>query len=781
MKKIYSFCFLLLLSFTCAAQIPRNFNYQAILRDADKELMTNQEVNLRISLLQGSETGTSVYTENHSVTTNDYGLVNLKIGNGTNPTSDFSMIDWSDNNYFLLIEIMDAAGSGYIPLGASELLSVPYSIHSRTSDTAKALNNKILYFSDSDTLFAVKDRDGNVVFAVFPDGAKVFVDETQKRNVGGFAVSGRGTGKGNLDFFSITPDSARITLNENAKGQPGGFAVSGRGTGKSSFNDYFNISSQSSAEVIEPSEPRILWYPKKEAFLAGRVLVEHPDSVGLNSLSTGFESKAIGNYSQALGYQSRAFGDYSSAIGYQAMASSTNAFAFGSYARALGENSFAFGEDAEAYSSESYSFGRGAKSYGYRSFAFGSSGVDSSGAATGVTQAKGNYSFAIGQGSITGIDLADCPPKPPKYPGTQEEFWKIYYSGEGAVAIGVGDSSLASYATTLGYYNTASYGSVALGYKNKSYGMRSAILGGYSNIVNSSSSVIAGGHGHRIDAPNAGILGGTENKVHSDAAWGVIGGGYRNEIYGSTSTILNGTYNVATGALSTVIGSRNNAYSWCETVIGRYNDYDLSGNPENWEATDHLFVIGNGTAEDARSNAMVVLKNGRIGVGTTGKPISRFHVNSLSDENALRVQVSGSTKLIVNSNGGTAIGRFYTPPSDGLYVQGNAFFESEVSALTFTDRTPYPKDLETAYKAVFSMNRLPDGEYDENNKENQLDHSKLHPFVNSVDGNHRDLSATVSAQNEVIKDLVKQIGKLNDENELLKQKINEIVELLKVE
>jgi len=340
---------------------------------------------------------------------------------------------------------------------------------------------------------------------------------------------------------------------------------------------------------------------------------------------------------------------------------------------------------------------------------------------------------------------------------------------------------LASYATTLGYYNTASYGSVALGYKNKSYGMRSAILGGYSNIINSSSSVIAGGHGHIVDAPYAGVLGGTDNKVHSEAAWGVIGGGYRNEIYGSTSTIVNGTYNIATGALSTVIGSRNNAYSWCETVIGRYNDYEATGNPDSWEDSDHLFVIGNGTAENARSNAMVVLKNGKIGVGTTGKPISRFHVNSLSDENALRVQVSGSTKLIVNSNGGTAIGRFYTPPSDGLYVQGNAFFESEVSALTFTDRTPYPKDLETAYKAVFSMNRLPDGEYDENNKENQLDHSKLHPFVNSVDGNHRDLSATVSAQNEVIKDLVKQIGKLNDENELLKQKINEIVELLKVE
>jgi len=68
--------------------------------------------------------------------------------------------------------------------------------------------------------------------------------------------------------------------------------------------------------------------------------------------------------------------------------------------------------------------------------------------------------------------------------------------------------------------------------------------------------------------------------------------------------------------------------------------------------------------------------------------------------------------------------------------------------------------------------------YDENNKENQLDHSKLHPFVNSADGNHRDLSATVSAQNEVIKDLVKQIGELKDENEVLKEKLNEIINLL---
>src|SRR6056297_942998 len=271
MKRIVLFVVCLFYSLLIIGQVPGSFNYQATLRNADGELMTNQEVNLRISLLQGSEAGLSVYTETHAVTTNDYGLVNLKIGQGTDPTSDFSMIEWNENNYFLSIEIMDAAGSGYISLGASELQSVPYSIYSNnsinslysdTSDIARSLDNKILYFSDSDTLFAVKDREGNIVFAVFPDGAKIYVDE-------------KGT-----------------------KGTVGGFAVSGRGTGKAIVKDYFNISSQSSTEVIDPSEPRILWYPNKEAFLVGRVLVEDPDSVGINSVSTGFESKAIGDWSQ---------------------------------------------------------------------------------------------------------------------------------------------------------------------------------------------------------------------------------------------------------------------------------------------------------------------------------------------------------------------------------------------------------------------------------------------------------------------------------------------------
>ena len=775
-----SFLFFLTLFFFGLAisysQVPDSFTYQTVIRNSSGELIANQDINFSISIVEGSIEGSSVFSETQLVKSNAYGVCNLKIGSGEDASVLLSSLNWGTNKYFLTIAIDETGNTDFTEIGAVELLSVPYSFYSNHSasadhainaevasdafnadsalyadtsgyslmsgnsntstyalksdsaNVAKRLDEDVLYFTDTDTLFAVKDRNGNIVFAVYPDGAKVYVNNATKGKVGGFAVTGRNPTKASIEenYMVITADSTRVYIPESSvKGSVGGFAVSGRNPTKGIGNDYFNISGINSANVdtINPSEARMVWYPKSEAFLVGRVLIEKPDSVGINSLATGYESKAIGDYSQALGYKSIARSDYATAIGKNALAN--------------GLNSFAFGENAEAYSSESYSFGRGAKAFGYRSFAFGSSGVDSSGAATGVTQAKGNYSFAIGQGSITGIDLEDCPPKPPKYFGTQEEYWKIYYSGEGAVAIGVGDSSLASYATTIGYYNTASYGSVALGYKNKSYGMQSAILGGYSNTVNSSSSVIAGGHGHQIDAPYAAILGGIQNKVHSDAAWGVIGGGYRNEIYGSTSTIVNGTYNVATGTLSTVMGSRNNAISWGETVIGRFNDYNISGNPDEWISTDHLFVIGNGTADDNRSNAMVVLKNGNVGIGVN----------------------PGVYKLNVTG--------------------GNAYFSGNVSAQSFTDRTPYPKDLETAYQAVFSMNRLPEGEYDENNKENQLDHSTLHSFVTSSDGKHRDLSATVSAQNEVIKDLAKQIEDLKNENRELKQKMEEILERMK--
>ncbi len=243
MKKILLNGIILLFSISLLAQSPNYFNYQSVIRDSSGELIKNQDVSFRISIISGTETGPDVYQESHSVESNDFGLCNLKIGNGTDQTGNFNLIDWGISNYYLKIELDENAGTAYTEMGTIQLLSVPYSLYANTASQAKFIDNDILYFSDSDTLFAVKDRDGNIVFAVFPDGAEIYVNETVKGKVGGFAVSGRSPSKaGEEDYFVVTADSTRIYVNQSeTKGKVGGFAVSGRSPSKTTVDNFLDI------------------------------------------------------------------------------------------------------------------------------------------------------------------------------------------------------------------------------------------------------------------------------------------------------------------------------------------------------------------------------------------------------------------------------------------------------------------------------------------------------------------------------------------------------------
>ena len=87
--------------FHSKAQPPHTFSYQAVVRDAGGELVKEQTVGMQISILQGSETGTAVYSETHQKNTNANGLVSLEIGNGTAVSGNFADIDWADGPYFI--------------------------------------------------------------------------------------------------------------------------------------------------------------------------------------------------------------------------------------------------------------------------------------------------------------------------------------------------------------------------------------------------------------------------------------------------------------------------------------------------------------------------------------------------------------------------------------------------------------------------------------------------------------------------------------------------------
>jgi len=135
MKKIFLTVVLLTIAFTSFAQAPQAFKYQTVVRDNIGEVIANQNVSFRISIRNIYTTGLVLYQESHTVMTNQFGLANIEIGNGTPPiTGTFSSIDWGENSKFLEIELDTAGGTSYISMGVSQLLSVPYALHSETSE-----------------------------------------------------------------------------------------------------------------------------------------------------------------------------------------------------------------------------------------------------------------------------------------------------------------------------------------------------------------------------------------------------------------------------------------------------------------------------------------------------------------------------------------------------------------------------------------------------------------------------------------------------------------------
>jgi hypothetical protein len=135
MKKFLVIILAVFLTATLWAQSPEQMNYQAVIRDASDALVTNSEVGMRISILQGSVSGTSVYVETQSPTSNANGLVSVSIGGGTVVSGTFADIDWASGPYFIKTETDPDGGTSYSITGTSQLLSVPYALHAKTAET----------------------------------------------------------------------------------------------------------------------------------------------------------------------------------------------------------------------------------------------------------------------------------------------------------------------------------------------------------------------------------------------------------------------------------------------------------------------------------------------------------------------------------------------------------------------------------------------------------------------------------------------------------------------
>jgi hypothetical protein len=138
MKISYTLLLFLLATVSILAQTPEKMSYQLVLRDASNTLLMNQQVGIQISILQTTITGSAVYTEIQTATTNINGLVSLEIGSGTS-SDDFSAIDWSAGPYFIKTATDASGGSNYSIIGTSQLMSVPFALYAKTSNDTPAV------------------------------------------------------------------------------------------------------------------------------------------------------------------------------------------------------------------------------------------------------------------------------------------------------------------------------------------------------------------------------------------------------------------------------------------------------------------------------------------------------------------------------------------------------------------------------------------------------------------------------------------------------------------
>jgi hypothetical protein len=148
MKKYVLLSFSFLTSIFLLAQTPSSINYQAAARDNSGNVLVNQSVSFRLTILQGSIAGTSVYQETHAVTTNGLGLVNFGIGAGVVNLGAFQGINWANGPYYLQVELAIGTGA-FQQMGTSQFVSVPYALYAAKSGNKVYPGNGITISNDS--------------------------------------------------------------------------------------------------------------------------------------------------------------------------------------------------------------------------------------------------------------------------------------------------------------------------------------------------------------------------------------------------------------------------------------------------------------------------------------------------------------------------------------------------------------------------------------------------------------------------------------------------------
>ncbi len=440
------------------AQLPETFNYQAVARSEDGSPVTNKEVILEVSIIQGTNCETAsncniVWQEIHNPTTNEFGLFSIQIGDGQSTyegsSSDFLTIDWYDftsGSYYLKMRVdfgSSEFGSGLIDMGTIKLQSVPYSLVAENSEdivrdgngdvpfgiedlnnidfTSNPATNEVILWNGSNWTNATVSSGGAIALTDLTD---VTVTATANH-----VLFSNGTNWINqqLDFDNLasvgTPSANQIFFHDGTNWtQPvlnldllDGVNTTGATTGQILTFDGSNWVSQDatggSSLWTQNTSPTYINSPDGSGILSTGT---YNTGTAISSVITGagvrmmFDPKSAsfraGRISTGTAWDENNIGNYSVAFGRNTTASGTASAAFGQNNDVNGENSFSIGTANDVAGDNSFSVGSNNIVSRHGSIAFGSGNTieqNADGALAGGlnTVARGQYSASFGNGN----------------------------------------------------------------------------------------------------------------------------------------------------------------------------------------------------------------------------------------------------------------------------------------------------------------------------------------------------------------------------------------------
>ncbi|MGZ4057082.1 MAG: tail fiber domain-containing protein [Bacteroidia bacterium] len=437
-----------------AQSAPQGFNYQAIARDASNIELNNQLVGIKIGIYSGSATGTLEWEETHSVTTNQFGLFTLTIGQGISTgagsVTSFSLINWGAAAHYMKVAMDITGGTSYTVMDNSQLLSVPYALFSQKSSLVSSISLNDLTDADTTGISVGKtlkwnglnwipsnDNDSDTALYAYNANHSTYSDTANyslhcppadtanyafTADSSSFATNSANATNANHSTYSDTTtyalNCANTTNDWHLTGNTGtNAAINFLGTTdavdlvvKTNNQERMRITSLGKIGVGTSAPIATLHIIGNDGLIekgtfgsgtipatgAGTRMMWYPKKAAFRAgavTGIAWDDAGIGNYSFATGYNAKASGHFAVALGQATIASDSNAVAMGWTCTASGANSVALGNGAIAFGKASVAIGRGAQANGFASVAIGYH-----------NGASGSYAVAIGDHNLANAD-----------------------------------------------------------------------------------------------------------------------------------------------------------------------------------------------------------------------------------------------------------------------------------------------------------------------------------------------------------------------------------------